>query len=64
MIYSLFCSCHKLWVLIRNHLDEAVLRSTPNLCFTPNKKIIYIPVDPTFPYIKWAFPGVFITQTC
>ena len=31
--FSYFCSKHRLWVLVRNRLTEAVLTRTHNLCF-------------------------------
>ena len=34
IIFSYFCfKKHRLWVLVRNRLAEAVLTSTQNLCF-------------------------------
>ena len=33
LLYIFFLNQHRLWILIRNRLTEAVLTSTHNLCF-------------------------------
>ena len=48
MIFPLFCCKHTFWVLTNTH----------KLCYWAKiGTIMYIPVNPTFPNIKWGFPG-------
>ena len=55
-IFYHFCSKHRLMVLIKNHLNKAVLSSMHNLFMSPNKKkITQTTVNPHFLYIKWGF---------
>ena len=49
----------------KNHLSEAVLTSTHNLCFRAKiKKNNVYPCKPPFYYIKVGCKGVFVTRTC
>ena len=48
-----------------NHLAEAVLTSTHNLCFGAKIRKIGIPLQtPVLLYIKVGFKGVNISRTC
>ena len=44
--------------------NEAVLRSTHNLCFSAKIRKNVYPCKPQFYYIKVGCKGVFVTQTC
>ena len=46
-----------------NHLIEAVLTSTHDLCFRAKIKRNVYPCKPQFDYIKVGCKGVFITRT-
>ena len=46
------------------HLTEAVLTSTHNLCFRANISKNEYPCKPQFFYIKVGCKGVYITWTC
>ena len=42
----------------QNRLSEAILTSTHNLCFRAKlRKILYIPVNPSFTILKWGVRG-------
>ena len=40
IFFIIFALKHKLWVLVRNRLNEAVLTCTNNLCFEQNRENI------------------------
>ena len=47
-----------------NHLSEAVLMSTHNLCFRAKIRKKVYPCKPQFYYIQTGCKGVFVTRTC
>ena len=63
-IFSNFCSKHRLWVYVKNRLDEAALTSTHNRCFTAKIRKNVYPRKSQFYYIKVGCKEVLITRTC
>ena len=49
---------------MKNHLIEAVLMSTHNLCFRAKIRKNVYPCTPKFYYTKVGSKGVFVTLTC
>ena len=48
----------------KNHLSEAVVMSTHNLCFRAKIRKNVYPCKPQFYYIKVGCKGMFVTRTC